>query len=199
MNEQISGLLDQIGKLELEFEAALAKQRAELGIGLENGKIAFEEEILRRHRQLKTGFLTYIRRARILTILTAPVIYALIVPLVLLDLSVSLYQLICFPVYGIEKVRRRNYFVFDRRHLAYLNLIEKFNCAYCSYGNGLMAYAREIVARTEQYWCPIKHARRVIGTHDHYRRFIDYGDAEAFRSLAADDGIGKPKTTSGKA
>jgi hypothetical protein len=192
MNEQISGLLDQIKKLELEFEAALARQRAELRIGLENGKIAFEEEILRRHRQLRTGFLTYIRRARILTILTAPVIYAVIVPLVLLDLFVSLYQFICFPVYGIEKVRRRDYFVFDRHHLAYLNVIEKFNCAYCSYGNGLVAYVREIFARTEQYWCPIKHARRVIGSHDQYRRFLDYGDAEAFRAAATESETRKP-------
>jgi hypothetical protein len=199
MNEQISGLIDQIKKLELEFEAALARQRAELRIGLENGKIAFEEEILRRHRQLRTGFLTYIRRARILTILTAPVIYAVIVPLVLLDLFVSIYQFICFPVYGIEKVRRRDYFVFDRHHLAYLNFIEKFNCAYCSYGNGLVAYVREIFARTEQYWCPIKHARRVIGAHDNYRRFLDYGDAEAFRAAAADSGTPKPVEKSTKA
>lgn len=198
MNEQISGLLDQIKTLELEFEAALARQRAELRIGLENGKIAFEEEILRRHRQLRTGFLTYIRRARILTILTAPVIYAVIVPLVLLDLFVSLYQFICFPVYGLEKVRRRDYFVFDRHHLAYLNVIEKFNCAYCSYGNGLVAYVREIFARTEQYWCPIKHARRVIGSHDQYRRFLDYGDAEAFRAAETDSGTPKPSTKSKK-
>jgi hypothetical protein len=42
--------------------------------------------------------------------------------------------------------------IFDRTHLAYLNLVEKINCAYCSYGNGLAAYLREIAARTEQYW-----------------------------------------------
>lgn len=31
----------------------------------------------------------------------------------------------------------RPYVVFDRRHLAYLNAIEKLNCAYCEYGNGV--------------------------------------------------------------
>ena len=105
----------------------------------------------------------------------------LIVPLVLLDLFVSLYQALCFPAYGIEKVRRRDYLVFDRHHLAYLNLLQKLNCAYCSYANGLLAYVGEIAARTEQYWCPIKHARRLVGMHARSAHFSDFGDAEAFQ------------------
>jgi hypothetical protein len=44
---------------------------------------------------------------------------------------------------------------FDRRKLAYLNAIEKLNC---DYANGILTYAREIASRTEQFWCPIKHA-----------------------------------------
>ena len=102
-------------------------------------------------------------------------------PLLLLDISVSLYQWICFPLYKIPKVKRSNYFLFDRNHLAYLNLVEKINCAYCSYGNGLAAYTKEITARTEQYWCPIKHARRVLQAHTYYNGFVDYGDAEAYQ------------------
>lgn len=100
----------------------------------------------------------------------------------MLDLFVSTYQFICFPVYGIPKVRRSNYMVFDRYHLAYLNMLEKLNCSYCSYGNGVIAYAREIASRTEQYWCPIKHARRLIGAHPRYALFADYGSAEGFRN-----------------
>jgi hypothetical protein len=65
-----------------------------------------------------------------------------------------------------------------------LNALEKLNCVYCSYANGLIAYVREIAGRTEQYWCPIKHARRVIGAHPHYAQFQDYGDAAAFRKAA---------------
>ena len=71
--------------------------------------------------------------------------------------------------------------VFDREDLPYLNAIEKFNCFYCSYGNGVAAYTREVAARTEQYWCPIKHARRIKAAHDRYPLFFDHGDAEAFR------------------
>jgi hypothetical protein len=95
--------------------------------------------------------------------------------------DLSLYQMVCFPAYGIQKVRRADYFVFDRHHLAYLNALEKLNCAYCSYVNGLIAYVREIAGRTEQYWCPIKHARRVAGAHPLYAGFDDYGDADAYK------------------
>lgn len=50
--------------------------------------------------------------------------------------------------------------------LSYLNAIEKLNCVYCGYGNGVIAYGREIIARTEQFWCPIKHASKAAGEHD---------------------------------
>ena len=66
----------------------------------------------------------------------------------------------------------------DRHRLEYLNALQKLNCVYCGYVNGLIGYAREIASRTEQYWCPIKHARRVLGAHPRYARFLDYGDAE---------------------
>ena len=46
--------------------------------------------------------------------------------------------------------------------------------------SGLVAYVREVAGRTEQYWCPIKHARRILGAHERYNRFSDYGDAEAY-------------------
>jgi hypothetical protein len=181
MNSLIDALTEQIRELEAELDMEIGKRLAQLHIGLEKGRAVFEEEILRRHRELKRGVWSYILTAHPLVILTAPVIYSVIVPLVLLDLFVTAYQLVCFPVYGIPKVRRQDYLVFDRGYLAYLNFVEKLNCAYCSYGNGLIAYTREIFARTEQYWCPIKHARRVVGAHSRYLKFDDYGDAENYQ------------------
>ena len=67
-------------------------------------------------------------------------IHSLIVPIALVDFWVMVYQTICFPIYNIPKVRRRDYLIFDRHHLAYLNIIEKSNCAYCSYANGAIAF-----------------------------------------------------------
>ncbi len=192
MNPTIASLAEKIQHFEAELEAELAKRRADLHFGLENGRARFEEELLRRHRELKTRLPIYILDARPMAVLTARFIYALIVPLVLLDLFLTVYQAVCFPAYGLKKVRRGDYLVLDRHHLAYLNVIEKFNCAYCSYANGLIAYAREIAGRTEQHWCPIKHARRVVGAHAAYARFEDYGDAEAYRALHQGGVAGKP-------
>ncbi len=180
MDRNISNLLGKIRELEEELETELAKKRDELRFSIHDRKVRFEKEIIEEHRRLKTSLLSYLIQSELKHVLIAPIIYSLILPFLLLDFFVSLYQAICFPIYGIPKVRRRDFIVFDRHHLAYLNLIEKFNCAYCSYGNGLIAYVREIAGRTEQYWCPIKHASRILGTHSRYRRFLDYGDAQSY-------------------
>ena len=106
----------------------------------------------------------------------------MLLPMLLLDAFVSVYQWVCFPLCGIPRVQRSDFWVFDRSHLAYLNGLEKINCAYCAYGNGLIAYCREVFGLTEQYWCPIKHSRRILQAHPHYQGFVDYGDAENYHS-----------------
>ncbi len=176
----ISHLIKHIQQLEDQLEAELAAKRADLQYRIDGKRIVFEDAIMREHKRAKTRLLTYISEARLLMILTAPFIYIVVVPFLVLDILVSLYQFICFPVYGIPKVNRSNYMIFDRSGLKYLNLIEKINCAYCSYGNGLIAYVREVASRTEQYWCPIKHARRMVGAHSRYSHFVDFGDAAAY-------------------
>jgi hypothetical protein len=158
----------------------MQRRRAELQADFEETRVRFEREVLEQQRRFKTGVLTYVLTANFWNVLTAPVIYSVLLPMLVLDLSVTVYQHICFRAYGIARVKRSDYFVFDRAHLAYLNWIEKINCAYCSYGNGLMAYSREIVARTEQYWCPIKHARKIMAAHPYYTSFVDFGDAESY-------------------
>ena len=179
--DEIIQLAGSIRALERQLEVALAKRRIELNYKVHDGVIHFEQAVLARHRLLKARLLRYILGARPAMILSAPAIYALIIPIVLLDLFVAFYQTVCFPVYGIPRVRRSDYFAFDRERLAYLNLIEKINCGYCAYANGLLAYVREIASRTEEYWCPIKHARRVLGVHPRYGSFVDYGDGDAYR------------------
>ncbi len=117
-----------------------------------------------------------------MVVLTAPLIYVLIVPLAMLDLFVNLYQAVCFPVYGIPKVRRRDHIVIDRQRLAYLNGLQKLNCIYCGYANGLIGWVREVAARTEAHWCPIKHSRHVAEPHLLYPGFVDFGDEKAFQN-----------------
>jgi len=191
MTKQHDVLMEKLRAVEAEIEVEMTKRREELRFQMVNRKIVFEKEALELHRRIKTRLSRYLIEANPLTVLTAPVIYAMIVPIIFLDLAVMVYQAICFPVYGIAKVRRRDYLVFDRHHLAYLNALEKLNCAYCSYANNAFAFAREVAARTEIYWCPIKHARRVLGPHPYYQGFADFGDAEAFRAklVAMKDGV----------
>jgi hypothetical protein len=175
-------LLESLQELQAEIEAAFEERRSAMRYRVERGRIIFEEEVRAQHLAAKVRLGAFLRRTRFMVVLTAPVIYSLIIPFVLLDLFVSLYQAICFPVYGIPKVRRSDHIVLDRQHLAYLNGLQKLNCVYCGYGNGLISYAREIAGRTEQFWCPIKHASRVPTPHPHYSNFVDYGDAEAFHA-----------------
>jgi hypothetical protein len=141
----------------------------------------FDRELREAHQRLRQSIPLYVLEGNLLSLLTAPVIYSLLVPLFLLDGWVTLYQVICFPIYGISRVPRRRYFALDRHRLAYLNGIEKLHCTFCSYANGLIAYVREVAARTEQYWCPIKHARTIPAPHGHYHLFFDYGDAKRYR------------------
>ncbi|MFH0838092.1 MAG: hypothetical protein V1880_02405 [Patescibacteria group bacterium] len=142
------------------------------------------QEALKKKRYLKKFRVSFIRQlfgARFRFILSMPFIYVMIIPAVILHLFLEIYHRVCFPLYGIHALKTSDYFVFDRHHLAYLNWYEKLNCLYCSYTNCLLAYAREIAALTELYWCPIKHAKRVRGVHDNYHYFVDYLDGKEYR------------------
>jgi hypothetical protein len=164
-------------------------KKPETTVGRDDGKPRHDEgplfpslETLREHRRLKTSSWKHLRNTRLLVILSSPLIYACVLPFLLLDAAVAIFQLVCFPIYGIPKVRRKDYLVFDRGRLAYLNTIEKIGCIYCSYANGLLALITEIAARTEQYFCPIKHAHPLLQTHSRYGKFLPYGDARAYRA-----------------
>jgi hypothetical protein len=141
----------------------------------------FSLEDLIEHRLHKISSWKHLRNTRLLVILSSPLIYACVLPFLLVDASVALYQFVCFPIYGIPKVPRRDYLVFDRGVLAYLNTIEKVGCIYCSYANGLLGLITEIAARTEQHFCPIKHAHRLATTPSRYAKYLPYGDARAYR------------------
>lgn len=192
MNGKVKQILDQITRLEDELNAVLEEQQSKLRYQVQGRRVVFEEAVRVAHRRVKMGVFRWFLTVRPQNYLTMPIIYGAALPIVLFDLSVSLYQAICFPVYGIPKVKRADYIVFDHQHLAYLNIIEKGHCLYCSYAVGMLAYTSEIISRTEQYFCPIKHACKVLASHSRYENFLDYGDGldfhrklEEFRSTLA--------------
>jgi hypothetical protein len=182
MTQEIDRLFAQIHKAEDEIERLLEAGRAQFRYRIAKGKARFDAEIAGEHKRLRTGLLRYLAQTPLRHILTAPLIYGMLIPFLFLDVSLTVYQWVCFSAWGIGRVPRGRYLVFDRHRLGYLNVIEKANCLYCGYGNGLLAYAREIAGRTEQYWCPIRHATQIRGAHSRYADFVDYGDAEGYRA-----------------
>jgi hypothetical protein len=177
MTPKLDELLARIRSLQDEVEEVYRQAREEF----EQRKLRLAEEFLKRQRAYRTGLLRFVFTARPQVLLTAPVVYAGWLPFMAIDLFVTVYQAICFPIWKIPKARRADYLVFDRGDLPYLNAVERFNCCYCAYANGVAACTREVAARTEQYWCPIKHARRILAAHGRYPAFFEHGDAEAYR------------------
>lgn len=180
MNDRIQQILSQITALEDDLRSALNEQQSSIFFQIKGKRVEFEQSIKEAHSRLKTNFFRWLVTNRPQNLITGPIIYSMIIPLLITDFFVTFYQWTCFPIYGIKKVRRSDYIVYDRQQLNYLNFIEKFHCTYCAYGNGMIAYVTEVIARTEQYFCPIKHARKILGTHARYERFLDYGDAENY-------------------
>jgi len=179
--DKISQLIDKIHELEDTLKDEIYKKEQSSKQFLKNNKICFEKIVKERLEKEKISSIRYIKDANILYILSSPVIYFMIFPAIFLDISVSIYQAINFRVYKIKRVKRGDYIVFDRHHLPYLNTIEKINCLYCSYFNGLIAYVCEIAARTEQFWCPIRHAKKIAYKHSRYDKFVGFGDYEEYK------------------
>ncbi len=178
---RLQEIFDEIDELKKELIEELQRREENLSYELRERAVFFREGVVEQHRRQIVRLGTYLRQARLRNIFTAPVIWLCLIPALLMDVVVSFYQLICFPIYEIPKVIRRDYVVIDRQNLKYLNIIEKINCLYCGYFNGVIAYAQEVAARTEQYWCPIKHANQLKHVHSRYSRFFDFGDSDEFR------------------
>lgn len=112
---------------------------------------------------------------------TYPLILLAVFPIMILDLWVETYHRICFPVYRLPLVKRREYIRIDRHRLKYLRGMQKYNCAYCGYANGVVKYWVKIFAETEKYWCGIRHAKdESFRVPEHHSEFIPYNDEKAY-------------------
>ena len=186
MNDNVRRLVAEIHALDDELRTALYEQKTRALFDLNGNSIRFTPDAEAEHRRMHVGLFSWLRSSDLSNVLSAPVVYALIVPIAFYDLCLTLYQAVCFRLYRLPRVDRSRYIAIDRRHLRYLNSMEKLNCTYCGYANGLLAYAAEISARTEQYWCPIKHAHKLLGVHKRYAKFLDYGDAAGYQNELED-------------
>ena len=180
---EIDEITKKIKILEDELIEEFKQKEQEFFYKIENEKVKFEERIIKDGKSKIISSIKYLSSFPIGVILTIPFIWGMMIPALLADISVSIYQYICFPIYKIPKVKRKDYVIMDRYNLFYLDKVEKINCWYCEYFNGVVAYVREVGARTEQFWCPIKHSKPLKDKHSRYDNFFDYGDYKKYRKL----------------
>jgi hypothetical protein len=173
MTKNVHDILNQISALEEELRLAMSVKVMSPPASTTTGQKTGGSDAFMATPAMPASLF---RWNRFRNILAAPVLYALIIPMALLDLTVTLYQALCFPLFGIQKSRRRDFISISRHRLSYLNIIEKIHCVYCEYINGLLAFVTDIASKTEQYFCPIKYAKKVIAAHARYDGFQEYGE-----------------------
>ncbi|MCO4844456.1 MAG: hypothetical protein KC427_00400 [Sulfurovum sp.] len=180
MNDKIREIVEEIEAMKLKLSEEIAEQESNISYEIQNGYVKFEKDVLQRQKENMKNLLAYFREEPLLHFLTAPIIYGMVIPAILLDVIIFIYQQVVFRIFKLKFLKRSDYIVFDRHYLGYLNPIEKFNCVYCSYVGGLLQYTSAIAARTEFYFCPIKHAKKVAYDHEYYQDYLIYGDAEDY-------------------
>lgn len=85
-------------------------------------------------------------------------IYLPFIPIVLMHVLCLFYQAIAFTIYDIPKVHLRDFLILDRGKLKKLNWVQRLNCVYCAYANGVLAWLKATGNQTEAYACAIKHS-----------------------------------------
>lgn len=133
-----------------------------------------------KHVNNQIGLIALIKRSRPINLITGPIIYMMILPIMLLDIFVSFYQWTCFPIYKIPKIPRKDHIIFDRQELSYLDWISKFHCTYCAYGVGVVAYVGQVIDATEKYFCPIKHHSKKPLLKDSKADYLHFEEPEGF-------------------
>ena len=98
MSQKIDEIIKNIRELEIELRDELEKREKELAFTIEKHKIRFEKEVVVRHRKEMENAFKYLAKAPLKNIVSAPLVYLLFFPALLLDLLVTVYQWICFPI-----------------------------------------------------------------------------------------------------
>jgi len=181
MNGRIKEMIEEIETMKKKLGEEIDKEEKYANYEISNGHIKFEKEIFKRQKENMMHLWDWFGEIPLVQLFSAPVVYVMIVPAVLLDMMLFVYRNVVSRVFKIEFGKRSDYIVYDRQYLGYLNVVEKLNCLYCAYFNGLMQYASSIAARTEFYFCPIKHAKKIAYKHEYYDTFLTYGDDDAYQ------------------
>ena len=135
LRSEINVILNDISKRREDLLKAYDKLKKEYGFSIEKRKIIFNEKAKAYNKLFKNSWIDSIFSTQLREFLSIPFIYGVAVPVFILDVFLFVYQQTAFRLYKIPLVKRKDYIVYDRRYLDYLNWIQKFNCIYCSYVN----------------------------------------------------------------
>lgn len=178
MDSKIKKIQQAINELEIALEQEYTLLAEKYGFSIKEKRIEFLQHFKDKNKAFRVPAWKYAIPSNIRHVLSVPFIYMMIIPTVILDLFLTVYNWTALPLYHIPSVKRADFIVYDRQFLDYLNWIQKLNCLYCTYVNGLFAYAVEIGGRTERYWCPIKAAQKPRARNNWYNDYADYGNPE---------------------
>ena len=89
MDKRILDLMQQIKVLEEELRDALHAQESRVNFTIRGKRVEFERSIRQAHQKLKRNFFRWLVTDRPQNLLTGPIIYAMIVPLLIADLFIS--------------------------------------------------------------------------------------------------------------
>jgi len=182
MSDKIKEIIAEIEAMKVKLGEEISQQESHISYEIQDGYVKFEKDVLDKQKENMKNLIAWFREIPLLHLLSSPLIYGMLIPAILLDLILFIYLQVIFRIYKFKMIKRSDYILFDRQYLGYLNSIEKLNCMYCAYFNGLMQYASAIASRTELYFCPIKHAKKIAYKHEHYDDFLRYGDEEDYQN-----------------
>ncbi len=117
MLSKIGEILKRMEELKSQLQSEYEALMERYDYAVENRKIVFSEKAKRFQKDVREGVFHYLLSAEIRHLLSIPFIYAMIVPTIVLDLFLTVFQFTAFPLYGIERVRRSDHILFDRKYL----------------------------------------------------------------------------------
>lgn len=181
MNDKINKMIEEIEEMKEKLVEEILQQEEEALYEIKNGYVKFEKEVLQKQKENMKNLSKWFADIPLSHLLSSPLVYAMVIPAVFLDMMLFVYVRVVAKAFKFKFPKRADFIVFDRQYLGYLNIIEKLNCMYCSYFNGLMAYALAVANRTELYFCPIKHAKKITYEQKYYAKYLCYGDEENYQ------------------
>ena len=85
MNDKIREIIDEIEEMKLKLAAEIDKQESHISYEIKNGYVTFEKEVLAKQKENMKNLLTWFREVPFLHLLTAPLIYAMVIPAIIFD------------------------------------------------------------------------------------------------------------------